>query len=159
LLGQRPVKLVNKGCLSGFRLSDAFQAYAAAKEVMIGMLCKELLNFAGSRTTRRTKARNGKQKTTNTKGAGNRHILKDAPLTFDPQRHNFLPHPLAIGLRELELKGDAGIRFSRLGFLTCSKRGASKPRSGQNAAEYPDIVRRIAAEGHEIGNHTWNHPN
>jgi peptidoglycan-N-acetylglucosamine deacetylase len=28
---------------------------------------------------------------------------------------------------------------------------------GQNA-EYPDIVRRIAAEGHEIGNHTWNHP-
>ena len=26
---------------------------------------------------------------------------------------------------------------------------------GQNAAEYPDIVRRIAAEGHEIGNHTW----
>ena len=23
---------------------------------------------------------------------------------------------------------------------------------GQNAAEYPDIVRRIAAEGHEIGN-------
>jgi peptidoglycan/xylan/chitin deacetylase (PgdA/CDA1 family) len=29
---------------------------------------------------------------------------------------------------------------------------------GQNAAEYPDIVRRIAAEGHEIGNHTWNHP-
>ena len=25
---------------------------------------------------------------------------------------------------------------------------------GQNAAEYPDIVRRIGAEGHEIGNHT-----
>jgi peptidoglycan-N-acetylglucosamine deacetylase len=29
---------------------------------------------------------------------------------------------------------------------------------GQNAAEYPDVVRRIAAEGHEIGNHTWDHP-
>jgi peptidoglycan-N-acetylglucosamine deacetylase len=29
---------------------------------------------------------------------------------------------------------------------------------GQNAAEYPDIVRRMAAEGHEIGNHTWSHP-
>jgi peptidoglycan-N-acetylglucosamine deacetylase len=27
-----------------------------------------------------------------------------------------------------------------------------------HAPEYPDIVRRIAAEGHEIGNHTWNHP-
>ncbi|MET8563570.1 polysaccharide deacetylase family protein [Streptomyces flaveolus] len=24
-------------------------------------------------------------------------------------------------------------------------------------AEYPDILRRISAEGHEIGNHTWNH--
>jgi peptidoglycan-N-acetylglucosamine deacetylase len=29
---------------------------------------------------------------------------------------------------------------------------------GQNAAAYPDIVRRIAAEGHEIGNHSWSHP-
>ncbi|GAB7110923.1 polysaccharide deacetylase family protein [Streptomyces phaeofaciens JCM 4814] len=24
-------------------------------------------------------------------------------------------------------------------------------------AKYPDILRRISAEGHEIGNHTWNH--
>ncbi|MDD5200200.1 MAG: polysaccharide deacetylase family protein [Terrimicrobiaceae bacterium] len=29
---------------------------------------------------------------------------------------------------------------------------------GQNAAEYPDILKRAAAEGHEIGNHSWNHP-
>ena len=29
---------------------------------------------------------------------------------------------------------------------------------GQNATEYPDIVRLIAAEGHEIGNHSWSHP-
>jgi len=28
---------------------------------------------------------------------------------------------------------------------------------GQCAAEYPDIMKRIAAEGHEIGNHSWNH--
>jgi peptidoglycan/xylan/chitin deacetylase (PgdA/CDA1 family) len=28
---------------------------------------------------------------------------------------------------------------------------------GENAAQYPDIVKRIAAEGHEIGNHTWTH--
>ena len=25
-------------------------------------------------------------------------------------------------------------------------------------AKYPDILRRIADEGHEIGNHTWTHP-
>lgn len=29
---------------------------------------------------------------------------------------------------------------------------------GQNVAEYPDIARRIVAEGHEIANHSWNHP-
>jgi peptidoglycan/xylan/chitin deacetylase (PgdA/CDA1 family) len=30
---------------------------------------------------------------------------------------------------------------------------------GQNAAEYPAIVARAAKEGHEIGNHSWSHPN
>lgn len=30
---------------------------------------------------------------------------------------------------------------------------------GKQAALYPDIVRRAAAEGHEVGNHTWSHPN
>ena len=30
---------------------------------------------------------------------------------------------------------------------------------GQNAAEFPDIVARAAREGHEIGNHSWSHPN
>jgi peptidoglycan/xylan/chitin deacetylase (PgdA/CDA1 family) len=29
---------------------------------------------------------------------------------------------------------------------------------GQYAAGAPDTVRRVAAEGHEVGNHTWNHP-
>lgn len=28
---------------------------------------------------------------------------------------------------------------------------------GQNAAEYPDILKRMVAEGHEIANHSWNH--
>ena len=30
---------------------------------------------------------------------------------------------------------------------------------GQNAAEFPDIVAREAKEGHEVGNHSWSHPN
>lgn len=30
---------------------------------------------------------------------------------------------------------------------------------GQNVAEFPDIVRRAAREGHEIANHSWSHPN
>ena len=29
---------------------------------------------------------------------------------------------------------------------------------GQNAAEYPDILRRMAFEGHEVANHSWSHP-
>jgi len=30
---------------------------------------------------------------------------------------------------------------------------------GQNAERYPNLVKRIWAEGHEIGNHTFTHPN
>jgi peptidoglycan/xylan/chitin deacetylase (PgdA/CDA1 family) len=29
---------------------------------------------------------------------------------------------------------------------------------GQCAMEYPDIMKRMAAEGHEIANHSWSHP-
>ncbi|MGU3496055.1 polysaccharide deacetylase family protein [Xanthobacteraceae bacterium A53D] len=29
---------------------------------------------------------------------------------------------------------------------------------GSNAAAHPDVIRAIAAAGHEIGNHSWNHP-
>ncbi|MCF4968490.1 polysaccharide deacetylase family protein [Nostoc sp. CMAA1605] len=28
---------------------------------------------------------------------------------------------------------------------------------GRNVKEYPDILKRVAAEGHVIGNHTWHH--
>jgi len=30
---------------------------------------------------------------------------------------------------------------------------------GQNGQSYPEIIKRIAAEGHEIGNHSFTHPN
>jgi len=29
---------------------------------------------------------------------------------------------------------------------------------GECAAEYPQLVKRIVAEGHEVGNHSWSHP-
>lgn len=29
---------------------------------------------------------------------------------------------------------------------------------GQCAAEYPDIVKRMVEEGHEVANHSWSHP-
>ena len=28
---------------------------------------------------------------------------------------------------------------------------------GELAAKHPDLIRRIAAEGHDLGNHTWSH--
>jgi len=30
---------------------------------------------------------------------------------------------------------------------------------GENVAQHPEIVARAAREGHEIGNHSWSHPN
>jgi peptidoglycan/xylan/chitin deacetylase (PgdA/CDA1 family) len=30
---------------------------------------------------------------------------------------------------------------------------------GENVAQHPEIVKRAAGEGHEIGNHSWSHPN
>ena len=30
---------------------------------------------------------------------------------------------------------------------------------GENVGEHPEIVARAAREGHEIGNHSWSHPN
>ena len=30
---------------------------------------------------------------------------------------------------------------------------------GENVAEHPEIVAKAAKEGHEIGNHSWSHPN
>ena len=29
---------------------------------------------------------------------------------------------------------------------------------GKNVQAHPELVRRIIAEGHEVGNHTWDHP-
>ena len=30
---------------------------------------------------------------------------------------------------------------------------------GENAIEHPEILKRAVQEGHEIGNHSWSHPN
>lgn len=30
---------------------------------------------------------------------------------------------------------------------------------GENAAKYPDVMKRIAEDGHALGNHTYTHPN
>jgi len=60
-------------------------------------------------------------------------------LTFDDG-----PHP-ELTPRLLDILRQQGIRAT---FFVV----------GRNVEAYPDIARRIVAEGHEIANHSWNHP-
>ena len=47
--------------------------------------------------------------------------------------------------RILEILQEAGVRAT---FFLC----------GANVERHPELARRVAAEGHEIGNHTYSHP-
>ena len=68
--------------------------------------------------------------------AGHRRVA----LTFDDG-----PHPVATP-RVLDLLAARGVRATF--FLI-----------GERAERHPDVVRAIAAGGHEVGNHTWRHRN
>lgn len=64
--------------------------------------------------------------------------LKQLALTFDDGPHaNFTPQLLDL-LKQLDVKATF--------FIT-----------GKMAEKYPDLVKRIAAEGHTVGNHTFSH--
>lgn len=60
-------------------------------------------------------------------------------LTFDDGPHKTNTPQLLDGLKELGAK----VTFFML---------------GQNAKSYPDIVQRAYDEGHEVANHSWDHP-
>lgn len=45
-----------------------------------------------------------------------------------------------------------------LDFLAVNNIRATFYPIGHRAARHPQLLRRIAEEGHEIGNHTWSHP-
>lgn len=64
---------------------------------------------------------------------------KKIAITFDDGPHEEMT-PLILDLLS---KHDAKATFFML---------------GQQAERYPDIVKRAFDEGHEIGNHTWDHP-
>lgn len=70
--------------------------------------------------------------------SGNPKAGKTVALTFDDG-----PHP-EYTCEILDILKEYGIKAT---FFVV----------GENAARYPDIVNRIIAEGHEIGNHTWSH--
>jgi peptidoglycan/xylan/chitin deacetylase (PgdA/CDA1 family) len=54
--------------------------------------------------------------------------------------------------------GPTGLTPRLLDILRDEHASATFYMLGQSAAGAPDTVRRVAVEGHEIGNHTWNHP-
>jgi len=66
------------------------------------------------------------------------------------------------GARELSLTFDDGPSRPYTGeildILRASGIRATFFLCGENAERYPDLVRRIHAEGHGIGNHTYSHP-
>lgn len=63
---------------------------------------------------------------------------KKVALTFDDGPHEIYTVAILDALRDAKAKATF--------FLV-----------GEKAAKYPEIVRRICADGHEIGNHTWSH--
>ncbi|WP_182559859.1 polysaccharide deacetylase family protein [Microlunatus kandeliicorticis] len=72
-------------------------------------------------------------------GAQRRTGADAVALTFDDG-----PHPGTTD-RVLDLLGDAGVRAT----FFCV---------GRNAVAHPGLLRRIRAEGHAIGSHSWSHP-
>lgn len=71
------------------------------------------------------------------------------------------PQTLALGDHEVALTFDDGpgpATTSRvLAALAAECVRATFFLIGKSAAERPDLVRRIAAEGHTVGHHTWQH--
>lgn len=78
-------------------------------------------------------------------GRGTRHVMWTVPteapraaLTFDDG-----PHP-ELTPQILDILAAAGVKAT---FMVM----------GHNAVAHPHLLRRIVADGHEVGNHTWSH--
>jgi peptidoglycan-N-acetylglucosamine deacetylase len=57
-----------------------------------------------------------------------------------------------------EAGGDPIVVGQVLDVLRDTRTSATIFLDGAWSARYPDLVRRMAAEGHELGNHAYNHP-
>ena len=68
----------------------------------------------------------------------------------------------APGRRQIALTFDGGSRADALPELLAALRGASVKctffLTGEWVQRYPNSAKQIVTEGHEIGNHTWSHP-
>ena len=84
----------------------------------------------------------------------NRNILAESPITFSSV-HVDGPY-IAMTFDD---GPSATLTPKLLDILATHRIKATFFVIGENVAEHPEIVARAAREGHEIGNHSWSHPN
>ena len=101
-------------------------------DMIMGMLC---LWAVGKRQDTTAPA---SQEVSTGKIAGEEDVAKKIALTFDDGPHPRYTEQLLDGLKERNVVATF--------FVT-----------GENAQNYPNIIRREQEEGHLIGNHTWSH--
>ena len=101
-------------------------------DMIMGMLCL----WAGGK--RQDTTAPASQEVSTGKIAGEEDVAKKIALTFDDGPHPRYTEQLLDGLKERNVVATF--------FVT-----------GENAQNYPNIIRREQEEGHLIGNHTWSH--
>jgi|GEM_PF-651634 len=84
-----------------------------------------------------------------------------SPLTADECAASLAKHPSSISGKVVALTFDDGphavLTPQLLQLLKAQGVAATFFVLGSRAETYPDLITRIAAEGHELGNHTWSH--
>ena len=78
------------------------------------------------------------------------------PSPYVIERHGFLPKAVALTFDD---GPDPKYTAQILDVLKTADVKATFFIIGGNAEKYPELVRRTFAEGHDIGNHTYTHPN
>lgn len=96
---------------------------------------------------------------------GSNYLLEEILLTFGKPTFSFLARDFVRGdlsEKKLAFTFDGGYLDNAtseiLDILKQENVKATMFLTGIYLRKYPDIVRRIVAEGHEVGNHTWTHP-
>lgn len=82
--------------------------------------------------------------------------------TPDPTRENALRRGIDPNKPMLALTFDDGPRPESLGVLEALDKYGAKATFfilGQNIAGNEEILKKIAASGHQLGSHSWSHPN
>ncbi len=104
------------------------------------------------------------QRSLNVKGSAS-YALPKKPVVYKYDRYKQVPPDITRGNRHgtmISVTFDGGINGKEAGeILDILKKRRIKTTiflSGVFIRRYPEITRRIVAEGHEVGNHTFSHP-